>query len=409
MNFTVEDEWLAQLTRVTGHERFRPYLESINSVLSKIVSRWKSKEIKIVTIGGTNGKGETAMSLEYYCQQNGLKTALWTSPHILSVTERMKYDGMNISWVELQELSQKYWKLTAELSFYEFLFALFCLWVDTKSVDVVILEVGLGGRYDAVNIFDADISALTSIDLDHQEFLGDTKEKILSEKYPISRPGKPLYTTINDKNLRGHIQSWADRDEVQWLDLFERGWVNSEQCYSQRNRILAATLFKRLSNEKDLDIKQIVKLSQLELSLKARFELMTDGNNQFIFIGAHNAEGIREMVHTFRQKGDSFNQVWMSFSKRSQEDLESCFKLMTQSHLFYERLNLCTFNHQKACAKSDLEFLAKENNGNKAIQIFDEDGWKRILLSSEGKSLVTGSYYFISAIQRFLYSRSFNS
>jgi len=409
MNFNEEDEWLAQLTRVTGQERFRPYLESIGQTLSSLVSNWKSKKIKIVTIGGTNGKGETAMSLEYYCQQHGLKAALWTSPHILSVTERMKYDGQLISWKELQTLSEKHWNLTNDLSFYEFLFALFCFWVNSKSVDVVILEVGLGGRYDAVNIFDADLSALTSIDLDHQEFLGDTKEKILGEKYPISRSGKALYTTISDPNLRALLQSWATRDHVQWSDLFELDWVNAEQCYSQRNRLLAATLFMRLTTEDELDFKQILRLSQLELSLKARFELMTEGNNQFIFIGAHNVEGIREMIHTFRQKGDSFNQVWLSFSKRSKEDLLSCFKLMTQSHSFYEKLNLCTFNHQKACAKSDLDILAKENNGSKAVQIFDEDGWKRNLFASEGRFLVTGSYYFISAVQRFLLSRSHHS
>lgn len=405
INFNEQDEWLNQLTKVTGLEKFRPYLESIREVLSPLVSKWKSKKIKIVTIGGTNGKGETAMSLDYYCKMKGLKSALWTSPHILSVTERMKCHGEEIAWSELKNLSLKHWHLTSELSFYEYLFALFCFWIDKQELDVVILEVGLGGRYDAVNVFNADICALTSIDLDHQEFLGDTKELIMAEKYPISRTGSHLFTTLHDHFLKGQLKDWTARDHVHWVDLFENHLVSNDLSYSQRNRLLAATLLSQVVSPVEFNKSDIIALSQTELRLKARFELMTEGENQFIFIGAHNVEGIREMLHTFSLKGDVFNQVWMSFSKRSRSDLKDCLNLMINDQHIYKKLNLCVFNHPKACPHEDLEYLLNGINEAREIEIFNEEQWKSKIFSGNGISLVTGSYYFISSFQRFLLSR----
>lgn len=403
-SFQIEDEWIQQLVLRTGQERFRPYLVDIRSALADIIEKFKEKGVTIITIGGTNGKGETAMSLYQYLLLAHKNVALWTSPHILSVTERMSYNGKDIGLDKLLELDQQLRESHAQLSFYEYLFAIFCHWINSKKIDFLILEVGLGGRYDAVNIFDADLAVITSIDLDHQEFLGNTRELILGEKYPISRPEKPLFTSIHRQNLRLILKEWTQRDSVQWFDLFELNLINKNMDFGRRNRILASTIYHQLLKKGTEDQDSILELAKTSLSLRARQELMTIGANSFIFIGAHNREGFEELSFLLKQKEDLYDQVWISFSKRSMNELCECLDFLISTSHKFKRINLCVFLHPKAIEKDSIESLVKEYENRTPIFFYDFQNWTKDIASTKGKSLVVGSYYFISAVQRTLLS-----
>jgi dihydrofolate synthase/folylpolyglutamate synthase len=148
----------------------------------------------VITVGGTNGKGSTCAMLESMLLQGGYRVGLYTSPHLLQFNERARING---EMVEDEKFCDAFAhveavraKLDISLTYFEFTtLAILQLFVDAKC-DAVILEVGLGGRLDAVNIIDADVAIVTSVDLDHMDYLGDTREKIGFEKAGIFRAGR---------------------------------------------------------------------------------------------------------------------------------------------------------------------------------------------------------------------------
>jgi dihydrofolate synthase/folylpolyglutamate synthase len=146
----------------------------------------------IIIVGGTNGKGSTCAMLESILLQAGYRVGLYTSPHLLRFNERMRINGEEASDEALVDSFCKIEAARGEisLSYFEFTtLAAMQLFADAR-LDAVIFEVGLGGRLDAVNVLDADVAIVTSVDLDHMEYLGDTREKIGFEKAGIYRSGR---------------------------------------------------------------------------------------------------------------------------------------------------------------------------------------------------------------------------
>jgi dihydrofolate synthase/folylpolyglutamate synthase len=148
---------------------------------------------KIITVGGTNGKGSCVAFLEAILRAAGYRVGAYTSPHLLHYNERVRIDGVAVSDAQLCEAFSAVHAALGEISLTYFEFGtLAAFWLFQQAqLDVVILEVGLGGRLDAVNIIDADVAVLTSIDLDHQDWLGPDRESIGAEKAGIFRAHRP--------------------------------------------------------------------------------------------------------------------------------------------------------------------------------------------------------------------------
>jgi dihydrofolate synthase/folylpolyglutamate synthase len=147
----------------------------------------------LITVGGTNGKGSTCAYLEAILAAAGYKTGLYTSPHLLRYNERVRMAGREASDADLVAAFERIDAARGDTSLTYFEFGTLGAMTQfiEAGVDVAILEVGLGGRLDAVNVFDADVAAVTSVDLDHMDYLGDTREKIGFEKAGIYRAGRP--------------------------------------------------------------------------------------------------------------------------------------------------------------------------------------------------------------------------
>ncbi len=146
----------------------------------------------VITVGGTNGKGSTCAMLESILLQGGYRVGLYTSPHLIHFNERARINGEIASDDALCAAFEKVEAARRDISLTYFEFstlAILLLFVEA-NLDAVILEVGLGGRLDAVNIIDADVAIVTSVDLDHQDYLGDTREAIGFEKAGIYRAGR---------------------------------------------------------------------------------------------------------------------------------------------------------------------------------------------------------------------------
>ena len=146
----------------------------------------------VITVGGTNGKGSTCAMLESILLQGGYRVGLYTSPHLLRFNERARINGELASD---EALCKNFEAIEAargdvSLTYFEFTTLAILKYFADAGLDAVILEVGLGGRLDAVNLIDPDVAIVTSVDLDHQDYLGDTREKIGFEKAGIFRPGR---------------------------------------------------------------------------------------------------------------------------------------------------------------------------------------------------------------------------
>jgi dihydrofolate synthase/folylpolyglutamate synthase len=170
-------------------------LERVRAVAARLDLRF---QCPVITVAGTNGKGSTCAMLESILGHAGYRTGLYTSPHLVHFEERLRLSGNNVALDLLVEAFARVEKARnagdapVSLTYFEFS-TLAILDVMVRSeLDVAVLEVGLGGRLDAVNIIDADCAVITSIDLDHMEFLGPDRESIGREKAGIMRTGRPV-------------------------------------------------------------------------------------------------------------------------------------------------------------------------------------------------------------------------
>ncbi|MFK7864067.1 MAG: bifunctional tetrahydrofolate synthase/dihydrofolate synthase [Pseudohongiellaceae bacterium] len=183
-------EWLDYISEVHPRE-IELGLSRVKAVASAL--NLERPATKIVTIAGTNGKGTCAAYLEALLAGKGIRTGAYTSPHIHCFTERVRVNGSDVSEANICEafLAIDTARDTVSLSYFEFA-TLAALWIFSRqNIQVALLEVGLGGRLDAVNIVDADIALITSIALDHEDWLGSDLEVIGFEKAGIMRSAKP--------------------------------------------------------------------------------------------------------------------------------------------------------------------------------------------------------------------------
>ncbi len=191
MRFTALDDWLRWLEGL--HPR------AIDLGLDRVRKVAKAMDLHpgdatVITVGGTNGKGSSVAMLDAILRADGRRTGCYTSPHIHRFNERIRIDGCDADDAAIIEAFAAVDAARGDttLSYFEF-GTLAAMWLFRREqVDVWLLEVGLGGRLDAVNIVDADVALLTSIGIDHTDYLGDTREAIALEKVAIGRPGKPL-------------------------------------------------------------------------------------------------------------------------------------------------------------------------------------------------------------------------
>ncbi|MGD9108437.1 MAG: bifunctional tetrahydrofolate synthase/dihydrofolate synthase [Gammaproteobacteria bacterium] len=181
------------------------WLESLNVVRNAYVAKQQVTEVakrlglfpfpkKVITVGGTNGKGSCIALLESIYNAAGYKIGVFTSPHLLRFNERIRLQRKNVSDEKIIAAFDLIDKARCDIPLVYFQFAFLAALLIFKDVDLdlVILEVGIGGKYDATNIVDTDLAIISSIDLDHCEILGDTREQIALDKAGIMRSNKPI-------------------------------------------------------------------------------------------------------------------------------------------------------------------------------------------------------------------------
>ena len=231
------DQWLTYQLG-THPQAIAMGLERVRAVAERL--QLLSLPCPVITVGGTNGKGSTVAYIEAIAQASGYRVGAFTSPHFLRYNERIRIEGIEVPDADLVAAFEAIETARAEvpLTYFEFgtLAALFLF--ARAGLDLAILEVGLGGRLDAVNLIDADVSVITTVDLDHQAYLGNDRESIGLEKAGIMRAARPCILGEKDPPssvLRHAYESgvYCIRAYSDYLiDRFDSHWVWREPGFS---------------------------------------------------------------------------------------------------------------------------------------------------------------------------------
>jgi len=259
------------------------------------------------------------------------------------------------------------------LSFFEVLFVSFIKWISDHDCKFVVLEVGLGGKWDATNALDADIAVITSISRDHQDYLGHTYKKILLEKIGISRSNKPLITSLELNYLNQIISDEQKKVGFNWIQLEKANTDDFE-------RINVKIVQKALEI---LNIKADIPSSQSKYKY---------GLSDIEFFGSHNPDAVRKLVHflSHRHYTNQVDLILVSFSKRSEADLTQMIKMLKNLvDEFKFKIVFTSFSHFKAEKSEVIEKLVV-NNGLE----FDREYKKYFSKNTDQRIVCTGSNYF---------------
>jgi dihydrofolate synthase/folylpolyglutamate synthase len=187
-------------------------LDNINRLISALDNPHKS--FLAVHVAGTNGKGSTSAVIASILKTAGLKVGLFTSPHIVSFTERIKVDGEEMTENDVIKLAEEIKGVVEHIgdfspTFFEVVTAIAILYFKREKIDIAVIEVGMGGRLDATNIVIPEASVITNISYDHREFLGNTLKKIAFEKAGIIKRGIPVITSYQEPEVMAVIEKKA--------------------------------------------------------------------------------------------------------------------------------------------------------------------------------------------------------
>ncbi|KFE99375.1 folylpolyglutamate synthase [Chryseobacterium formosense] len=214
-------EWLfvqAPNYQIDGLKAYKPGLDNIKRLCDFFGN--PQDKIKCIHIGGTNGKGSTSNILSSVLQEAGYKTGLYNSPHLIDFTERIKVNGKNCNKEFVYNFIQKLKNLPEDIlpSFFEFTTIMAFEYFYQQNVDFAIIEVGLGGRLDSTNIITPLVSAITNVQLDHQNILGNTIEEIAGEKAGIIKNNIPIISGDENEVVKNIIKAKADKENALFID-----------------------------------------------------------------------------------------------------------------------------------------------------------------------------------------------
>ena len=224
MNIYEYFKWLYSLERVN----MKYDLTNITKMLKAIGN--PHEKFRSIHIAGTNGKGATASFIASALMEQGIKTGLFTSPHILNFNERIRINGKTISNNYIRKFLDENIKLIKKIkpSFFEVNTAMAFKYFADNNVDTAVIECGLGGRLDSTNIISPDVSVITQIDMDHMQFLGNTLKAIAKEKLGIVKPDVKTIVSDNNPELNKLFHSSINKNELLYIDDISRIRITSK-------------------------------------------------------------------------------------------------------------------------------------------------------------------------------------
>lgn len=307
-------EWLfAQLPnyQIIGQNAYKPGLENIKKLCAFFGN--PQENLKMIHIGGTNGKGSTSNMTASILQEAGYKVGLYTSPHLIDFRERIKINGKNCDKEFVYKFIQKLKKLPAEIqpSFFEFTTIMAFEYFKENKVDFAVIEVGLGGRLDSTNIINPLICAITNVDLDHQNLLGNTIAEIAFEKAGIIKENIPIISGTENAEVFKILKETAEKKNAEFIDATK--FTNSYKSdltgnYQQKNIKVVIKIIEEL-RKKDVEISESSLVKgllnvQKNTGFLGRWTIFSE-NPKTILDTAHNLAGLElvfQQLEEFKSK-----------------------------------------------------------------------------------------------------------
>ncbi len=392
-----------------------------------------------VQIAGTNGKGSTAVVLDSICRSAGIKTGLYTSPHLVSMTERVKINGIDISAESFAHLTTRVRNAAHKLveneqlealpTFFEQVTAIALLAFREAKVELAILETGLGGRLDSTTAANAGIVAITQIAFDHEEYLGNTLKSIAGEKAAIIRPGVSAIVAAQNPEALAVILHQSEASNVKPLlegcswkvdettedgrlcvtfvtagHRYERVWLGLRGRHQTGNVALSIQLAEEVRS-RGFQIPDSAVVTGIEMATHAgRLELIS-GSPAFLLDGAHNpagAESLRVFLNEFGQQ-----PLTVIFGAMRDKRLEQMAETLFPAA---DNLVLTSIGNPRTATIDLLEPIARRFKSQSAISIASSSS-DALRIAKEkttphGLICITGSLYLIGELRPLILQRT---
>ena len=371
----------------------------------------------IIHVTGTNGKGSTIAFMRELFVAHGKTVGTFTSPHIVSIHDRICINGQPISDTDfirladkVKAMEQRLLETQDQLSFFELLTLIALLYFKEQGVDLVLLEVGIGGLLDTTNVVTGEIAVITSIGLDHQETLGNSLAEIAEQKAGIFKSGKSAVIANLTPEARIVCQKVAEDLGVTLYQAdkdfsFESGHFSSslvdlnqlklglEGAYQEENAALALQSFLLFMNQRS----EVVNQEAIRRALKTtRWAGRLEAVTEHIYLdGAHNLPALERLVEFIQRKNQQGYSPQILFGALKRKDYSGMLTYLTD-HLPDTALYVTSFDYQGSLDDKDLSDYHRVSSYRDFIDGFEASAEEKDLL------FVTGSLYFISEVRAYL-------
>lgn len=353
-----------------GAVAYKPGLERTESLMAYL--NHPERGFKSIHIAGTNGKGSTAHMLASVFQTAGYRVGLYTSPHLKDFRERIRINGMPIPESQVlrfvQEHAAQFSKMG--LSFFEMTVGLAFDYFAQSSIDIAIVETGMGGRLDSTNVITPILSVITNIGLDHMQFLGATLEAIAGEKAGIIKPGIPVVIGQYTEETLGVFQSVAkdlNAPLIKAQDCLHQEYQSdlngAYQQYNKKTVLTALDVLRSLGYQfgEEQIVTGLVQVQKIT-GLMGRWQIIGQ-NPQVICDTAHNIDGIKITMGQLKDLKAGHLHLVMGFV--NDKALDEIFDCLPKSGQYY----FCAANNPRAMAVGSLFELGRQKGLNG--QVFD--------------------------------------
>lgn len=402
-----------------GLHKIKPGLGRIKKLLESLGN--PQDKAPGIIVGGTNGKGSAAAAISAVLRAGGSKTGAYTSPHLIDVTERIKINGIDIDGSDLARIILRVKRaaeksLNGSPSYFEVLTAAAFVYFAESGVDISVLEVGMGGRWDATNVITPLVSVITNISKDHTDYLGRTLGEIASEKARIIKPGVPAVTGAGGRALRvigEYAAGLKSPLKVYGRDFSSRGentddfdyegsvWElrdlssNLKGLYQIENLSVAIAALEALDEYHGIKVgEKDLRRGLLGIDWRGRLEILRK-DPPLILDSAHNPGGAKALVKSLKQMYPSHKFTFLIGMLGDKEHSRFIRELMPIARKFV----VTEIDSERALGA---EALAK-----KISRIFpgavttEKDSGKayRGLLKESGPACIAGSLYLTGAVE----------
>lgn len=382
-----------------GSAAYKPGLENVR-LLCKALGNPQEK-LKCIHIAGSNGKGSTASMLASYLTENDLRVGLFTSPHLVDFRERIRINGTTIDENQVVLFCKRIQalQLTFEPSFFEISFTMALDYFVSSGCDVCVIETGLGGRLDATNIITPLLSIITTISLEHTQFLGNTLAEVAFEKAGIIKPKVPVVIGQKRKETEDVFRQKAKEtdsslffvDEAQFPHPNDFPLLGDYQLDNYKTVVLATQQLQGHFSLREEKMHRALAKLQENTGFQARMQVMSS-SPRVVFDVSHNAEGIEATLQFFKKemKGTTLHIVYGSSADKNFDEI---FPLFPKDAHYY----LTEFENFRSAKKIKLEEQAKAH----ALQFDSYLSAKEALTSAkknanlEDTILVFGSFFLL--------------